>query len=147
MNAIEEKEQVMGRFSIEVELANNVDLDRAGAGDIPPERVRRIRVRGVVDTGATRLIISEAMAIQLGLAMSGITKVRYADGRTAERPIAKGIHLTYGGRDGLFSAIVEPGRDSALIGAIVLEELDFLVDCVTQRLTPRDPNQIISEAE
>ena len=42
---------------------------------------------------------------------------------------------------------VEPGRESALIGAIVLEDLDFLVDCAGQRLVPRDPKHIISEVE
>jgi hypothetical protein len=47
----------------------------------------------------------------------------------------------------VFSAIVEPDRDSALIGAIVMEDLDLLVDCVAQRLAPRDPDQIISEVE
>ena len=77
----------------------------------------------------------------------GSAKVRYADGRTAERTIVKDILLTYGGRESVFSAIVEPDRESILIGAIVLEELDFLVDCVGQRLVPRDPNQIVSEAE
>jgi hypothetical protein len=47
----------------------------------------------------------------------------------------------------LVNAIVEPARESALIGAIVLEDLDLLVDCANQRLVPRDPNQIISEIE
>ena len=42
---------------------------------------------------------------------------------------------------------VEPDRDSALIGAIVLEELDLVVDCVTEMLCPRDPRHIISEIE
>jgi predicted aspartyl protease len=87
------------------------------------------------------------IAQQLGLEAAGSAKVRYADGRTAERTIVKGISLVYGGREGLFSAIVEPGRESVLIGAIVLEELDFVVDCVNQRLVPRDPKQIVSEAE
>ena len=47
----------------------------------------------------------------------------------------------------MFSAIVEPVRDSVLIGAIVMEELDFLVDCERQQLVPRDPEQIVSEIE
>ena len=51
------------------------------------------------------------------------------------------------GRDGVFSAIVEPGRSEALIGAIVLEDLDFLVDCAQQKLIPRDPTYIVSEIE
>ena len=51
------------------------------------------------------------------------------------------------GRDSVFTAAVEPKRESALLGAIVLEELDFLVDCTGQRLVPRDPKYIISEIE
>lgn len=145
MDAI--KEQGVGRFSVEVELANNDDMVRATDGHISPEKVRRARVRGVVDTGAARLVVPENVARQLGLDMSETVKVRYADGRLAETPIARDIHLTYGGRDGVFKAVVEPGRDSALIGAIVLEDLDFVVDCITQRLLPRDPEKIVSEVE
>ncbi len=100
-----------------------------------------------MDSGATRLVIPESVANRLGVEVSGSAKVRYADGRTAERPIAHHIHLTYAGRDSVFTAVVEPERDSALIGAIVLEELDFVVDCSGQRLVPRDPKQIVSELE
>ena len=141
------KEPATGRFSVEVELANDEDLVRAKVGLISAEQVRRTRLRGVVDSGATRLIIPESVAKQLGLEISGTVKVRYADGRSAERAIARRINLTCGGRESIFNAVVEPGRESALIGAIVLEDLDFLVDCIGQRLVPRDPNQIISEAE
>jgi hypothetical protein len=42
---------------------------------------------------------------------------------------------------------VEPGRTDALIGAIVLEQLDFLPDCTHGELVPRDPNTIIAEIE
>jgi predicted aspartyl protease len=140
-------ESKMGRFSVDVELANDADLVRAGAALISADQVRRLTVRGVVNSGATRLVIPESVAKQLGLEMSGSVGVRYADGRVANRSIANRIHLTYGGRDSVFNAIVEPDRESALIGAIVLEDLDFVVDCTGQRLVPRDPNQIISEAE
>jgi hypothetical protein len=51
------------------------------------------------------------------------------------------------GRGGVFSALVEPDRTDALIGAIVLEDLDFLVDCTRQMLFPRDPDMIVSEVE
>jgi len=93
------------------------------------------------------LVIQAGVALQLGLETAGSAKVRYADGRTAERSIVKDIHLSYGGRESVFNAIVEPARESILIGAIVLEDLDFLVDCVGQQLVPRDPKQIVSFAE
>lgn len=141
------EEQTMGRFSVEVELANHEDLFRAKVGLISLEQVRRARIRGVVDTGATRLVIPAMVAQQLGLETAGSSKVRYADGRTAERSIVRDVHLAYGGRESVFNAIVEPDRESALIGAIVLEDLDFLVDCIGQRLVPRDPKQIVSEVE
>ena len=140
-------EPTMGRFSVEVELANDEDLIRAKAGVISPQQVRRARVRGVVDSGATRLVIPQTLAEQLGLEVSGTVKVRYADGRTADRSIARRLSLAYGGRESVFNAVVEPGRESLLIGAIVLEDLGFLVDCLGQRPVPRDPKQIVSEVE
>lgn len=137
----------MGRFSVEVELSNHEDLFRARAGLIAPEQVRRARVRGVVDSGAARLVIPASLVQQLGLETSGNAIVRYADGRTSQWSIVRDVHLAYGGRDSVFNAIVEPDRESALIGAIVLEDLDFVVDCAGQRLLPRDPRQIVSEVE
>jgi hypothetical protein len=134
------KEPMMGRFSVELDLANHRDLILAGAGMIPHDQVRRARIRGVVDSGATRLVLPESVTTALGLEISGVSEVRYSDGHTAERAIARDVHLSYGGRESVFSAIVEPNRDSALIGAIVL-------DCTSQRLMPRDPKQIISEVE
>jgi hypothetical protein len=63
------------------------------------------------------------------------------------RPVVQGVHVALQGRDSIFKAMVEPKRDTALIGAIVLEDLDFLIDCEQERLVPRDPKFILSEAE
>ena len=84
------------------------------------------------------------VAQQLGLDVADSVTVRYADGRTAERPIVKGISLAYGGRESVFSAIVEPEGESVLIGAIVLEDLDFLVDCInhTARAARSEPDYL-----
>ena len=141
------KDECVGRFSVDVELANFGDVEGARRGLMPAESIRRLVLSGVVDTGAAYLVIPEDTARQLDVPFVGQARVRYADGRTATRPIARGIQLSWGGRSSLFDAIVEPGRDSALIGAIVLEALDLVADCKAQRLTPRDPNQIISEIE
>lgn len=142
-----EQEKWMGRFSVEVELSNDADEVLAEAGNIPAAKVRRIVVLGLVDSGATRLIIPKKVADQLGLKTVSEATVRYADGHTATRPIVERLRLAYGGRQSVFNAIVEPNRDELLIGAIVLEDLDFLVDCGAQRLVPRNPEHIISEAE
>ena len=137
----------MGRFSVEVELCNNRDLLLAEDGSLAPDKVRRVRVRGVVDSGAARLVIPKSVARQLGLKVTGKVGVRYADGRKAVRPVVDNVHVLLQGRSSVFKAAVEPKRESALIGAIVLEDLDFLVDTAHERLLPRDPKMIISEEE
>ena len=63
------------------------------------------------------------------------------------RRLVKGVFAQLLGRDGIFTAVVEPKRDTALIGAIVLEDLDFLVDCKNSRLVPRDPSGPLTEIE
>jgi predicted aspartyl protease len=104
-------------------------------------------IRGVVDSGATRLVLPQAVAKKLGLPTSGKIKVRYADRRTETRSTVEGVYVEILGRHGTFTAVVEPKRRSALVGAIVLEDLDFMVDCTHQRLVPRDPRFVISEIE
>jgi predicted aspartyl protease len=137
----------MGRFSVEFEVANYEDIAALRRKTIKPEQVRRITIRGVVDSGAARFVLPKSVVQQLDLPVTGKVKVRYADGRNATRTAAQGAFVELLGRHGTFSAIVEPKREEALIGAIVLEELDLLVDCTHQRLVPRDPRYVISEIE
>ncbi len=73
--------------------------------------------------------------------------VRYADQGRQKRLLVSNVWLQLLGRHGVFSAIVEPDRDDALIGAIVLEELDLLVDRETQSIYPREPDAIWAEIE
>lgn len=112
-----------------------------------PFQVWRTTISGVIDTGATRLVLPQHVVKELGLRISGETSVRYADQRSAKRKLALDVELRLLDRESNFSAIVEPRRKDALIGAIVLEELDLIVDCARQRLVPRDPEGIVSEIE
>ena len=137
----------MGRFSVDVELTNNADRAYAAGGYIAPDKVRRMKVRAVVDSGTMMMAVPETVVRELGLETRGTARVRYANGQTADRLIARNISLSFGGRESAFDAVVEPSRNSALIGAIVMEVLDFVVDCGRQQLVPRDPNQIITEVE
>ena len=134
----------MGRVEVEVALANfgEIAIARNNPASAPH---RKLILQGVVDTGATRLVLPAKAVHDLDLRPAGTTTVRYGDHRLAQREMVKEVWLSIMGREGIFSAIVEPGRDTVLIGAIVLEELDLLVDCGLQRLYPRDPERIVSE--
>ena len=137
----------VGRFSVEIEVANYGDMEVARRGLLPPDLVRRETITGVVDSGAVRLVLPEAVVKRLGLPLGGPVPVKYADNRRGRRQVAEGVFAQLLGRHGTFTAVVEPKRDTALIGAIVLEDLDLLVDCKNQRLVPRDPSGPLSEIE
>jgi clan AA aspartic protease len=137
----------VGRITIEFEVANFGDVEMARRGKLPPDQVRRQKITGVVDSGAARFVLPQAVVKQLGLAITGKVKARYADGRRATRRVAQGAYVKILDRDSTFSAVVEPKRETALIGAIVLEDLDLLVDCTQQRVIPRDPSGPVYEIE
>jgi predicted aspartyl protease len=137
----------VGRFSVEFDVANHEDAVLAKEGFLPPDQVRRARISGVVDTGAARLVLPASVVTALGLPEADQVTVRFADGRRETRTFVGNVELEIQGRSGVFTAIVEPGRSDALIGTIVLEELDFVPDCTRQVLLPRDPHGLVVEIE
>ena len=135
------------RFSVEVKLANYRDVVRGEEGTLAADDVRRLTAPGLVDSGATRLVLPQTIVEKLGLPLGKKIKVQHADGRTAQGHLVEDVFLELLGRHSTFRAIVEPKRTTALIGAIVLEDLDLLVDCTGERLVPRDPRSEISVIE
>jgi len=137
----------VGRFSVDFEIANHEDVIQAKGGFLPPDQVRRSRISGLVDTGATRLVRPASVVAAMGFPDAGQVTVRFADGRREPKTVVGDVQLEIQGRSGVFTAVVEPARTDALIGAIVLEELDFVPDTARQALLPRDPNGVIAEIE
>jgi predicted aspartyl protease len=137
----------VSRVRIRFQIANNDDLVRAKDGTLPKNKVRRMIIGGLADPGATKLVLPQSVVTQLGLPEAGPIVVTYADRRSGERAQADAAYVKIMGRDGVFRAIVEPKRKLALVGAIVLEELDLLVDCAREKLVPRDPRRLMAEVE
>lgn len=133
--------------SVEFTVVNNGDPIMVRHGLLVPERVRQANLRGVVNRRVMRLVLPEAVAERLGLKSAGDATVRYADGRTATRRMAGEVRVRLLGREGVFTAILEPNRHTALLGRIVLDDLDLVVDRTMQTLRPRDPDRIVSEIE
>jgi clan AA aspartic protease len=137
----------MGRFNVDFEVTNYGDLAAMQLGALAPDKVRRLKLRGVVDSGAARFVLPKRVVNELGLPVTAKVKVRYADGREAVRAQADGAYVEILGRHTVVEAIVEPKRPDALIGAIVLEGMDLLVDCANMCLVPRDPRYEIVELD
>lgn len=137
----------MGRISVNLKLTSSEDIFLVRKGMLRPEEIRQSTMRGVVDTGATQLVIPATVAERLGLPETDEVGVRYADGRRDTRKVVGDISVELLGRESTFRAIVEPNRSTVLVGAVVLEVLDFVADCRARKLLPRDPNQVIAEIE
>jgi predicted aspartyl protease len=142
----ENGERIVGRFHVKIEVANNEDVILADKGLLDPGKVRRCKLRALVDCGATRLVLPETVVKTLGLPVKRV-RVRYADRRIRIRDAVSNVYLDLMDRNGVFTATVEPKRRTALIGAIVLEDLDFLIAPSGERLVPRDPKYVVSEIE
>ncbi len=137
----------MGRVTTEFAIANNRDVVALLPRDDVLDLVKHVTLSGVVDSGAAKLVLPGRVVDELGLLSDGETTVRLADNRRERRQVVSNVWLQLLGRHGVFSAVIEPNRQDALIGAIVLEELDLLVDCGTQSIYPREPDSTLTEIE
>jgi hypothetical protein len=52
----------VGRFSIDLEVANNDDVAAVRRGDLQPDQVRRASIKGVVDSGAAKLVLPRRLS-------------------------------------------------------------------------------------
>ena len=132
-------EHDVSRFTQEMVLANNEDRVAAKLGHLKPDDVRSAEVTGWIDTGAHDLILPEVVGDSLGFPPAGTVKVGFANNQKAQRRRVGEVHLTLCGRSATFTAVLLPERHDALIGALVLETLYLLVEPVSCRLRPRDP--------
>ena len=111
-----------------VRFWNFADEALSQRGVIQPEEVRSVEMENViVDTGATRLVFTQDLVRRLGLPLASEITVRYADGRTARKSIARGVAVEILERTGTFDAIVE-SDGQVLIGMEILEGLDLWPD-------------------
>src|SRR4051794_31133169 len=103
-------ETPMGRFSVDLVLANNRDVITAGLEARIPDSVKHLTLTGIVDSGATRLVLPQRVVEALQLQDDGEATVRYADQRREKRRLVSNVWLQLQGRHGVFSAVIEPDR-------------------------------------
>jgi clan AA aspartic protease len=104
-------------------------------------------VEAVIDTGATTLVLPQNVADELGLRKIGERRVKYANNQIQLKPIYRGVILELKGRDGIFDVLGEVEGSEPLVGQIVLEALDLIVDPVTKTVipNPRSPDMPMVE--
>jgi clan AA aspartic protease len=138
MQVVERTPEVdMGRVIVTAKLSNIFDRQRAQAGELSPESIRTVEVDGLIDTGATLLVLPAEVVRKLGVPSGRQVMVTYASGQKAERSVAQGIVIEISGRQAEVEAIVEPEARTVLIGQVPLEVMDLVVDPKKASLGPR----------
>ncbi len=127
----------MGEVKVEVNLENAVDRARARLGDIGEAEVRSATVHVLADSGAVTMVLPQDLVEALGLEEVGKAIVTYADERKEERPVAGIVTVRVGDRTTSLNCVVGPPGSEPLLGQVVLETMDLLVDCTQQKLVPR----------
>ena len=106
---------------------------------------KSIEVEAVIDTGATMLVLPQNIINELNLRKMREVKVRYANSKTEIKPIYGIVTVEMCGRAGEFNVLAEPEGSQPLVGQIILEQLDLIVDPSTRKVTsnPRSPGMPI----
>ena len=108
---------------------------------------REIELEAVIDTGATMLVLPQNVIDKLNLRKMREVKVRYANNRTEIKSIYGVVTVEMCGRAGEFNVLAEPEGAQPLVGQIILEQLDLIVDPSTRKVipNPRSPEMPMVE--
>src|ERR1700743_2339229 len=118
----------------EIELINGEDLVLARRHFIGEEEIKRMNVNMLVDTGSIYMCINENIQEQLQLPVLKQRKGQLANGHIVEYDVVGPIEVKFKNRRCSVDAMVLPGDNEPLLGAIPLEEMDVLINPYRQEL-------------
>jgi clan AA aspartic protease len=117
----------MGTVRTEITLKNAVDVGNVKRGYITDAQVRTLTVEAQVDTGAWTLVINEDTCQKLGLELVGPEPGVLADGSSIVCQMTDGIEVHWKNRQTICPALVVPGANDVLFGALPMEGMDLIV--------------------
>ena len=125
----------MGKVIEKVKITNLLDPAKS------------VEIEAVIDTGATMLVLPQDIIEQLDLRKMREATVRYANNHTETKSIYGVVTVDIKGRAGEFNVLAEAEGCQPLIGQIVLEQLDLVVDpgSRTVMTNPRSPEMPMLE--
>ncbi|MFQ6015006.1 MAG: aspartyl protease family protein [Anaerolineae bacterium] len=100
------------------------------------DSTKSIEVEAVIDTGATLLVLPRNLVDELGLRKIREAKVRYGNDKVELKWVYGAVTIELKGRVGIFEVLAEVPGAQPLVGQIVLEALDLVVDPRSRTLIP-----------
>ena len=117
----------MGLTYADIELFNYADETLNEDGYLPEEKIRKVTVTAMADSGAIRLAINETIKHQLGLRVRQQLNISLADGTKRTLDVAGPIRVKFRDRDCITDAFVLPDNEEPLIGAVPMELMDLVI--------------------
>jgi len=124
----------MGVVDAEIELINGEDLILARRYFIGEDEIKRMTVNMLVDTGSVYMCINENIQEQLKLPVLEQRKGQLANGHIVEYDVVGPVEVRFKNRRCSVNAMVLPGDNEPLSGAIPLEDMDVLIHPYRQEL-------------
>ncbi|MBY0424293.1 MAG: clan AA aspartic protease [Cytophagales bacterium] len=124
----------MGLIYTEIELINNGDLEMVRRHIIGEDEVNRMVVTALVDTGAIYLCINQTIKEALKLEIVEQRRIQTATGHIETLDVTAPVEIRFKNRRCVTSALVLPGNNEVLLGAIPLEDMDVIIHPQRQEL-------------
>lgn len=118
----------MGEVRVDVKIENDRDIFQYQEGRIGNDEVRSIEINALVNTGAVMLLLPQEMVEALGLEKIGRAIVTLANEEKIELDVAGTLSLTIRDRKMKTDCLIGPPQCEPLIGQIILERLDLIID-------------------
>jgi len=125
----------VGKIVEKVMVKNLFDIAAYSKGMIKEDEIRTVEVEAIVDTGAAFLCLPPDEIEKLGLMYSHTREVTTANGRVKRR-IFQGAVIIIQGRDIQMQVMENDVTTPPLIGYLVLETMDLVVNTKLQKITP-----------
>jgi len=130
----------MGRTKAILKVRNFGDMQKAAEGLILATAVRTVEIEALVDTGATYVSLPKSEIEKLGLPFHRNIRIVTANG-PASRRLFTGAQIELNGREFL-TEVMENGQGTpALVGYLLLEALDLVVDPKSQQVIPNPAHE------
>jgi clan AA aspartic protease len=124
----------MGEVVERITLVNVYDEGDFRRGRIKETEVRKTKLRALVDTGATNIVINEKTRQKLGLAITETGEVRLGHGKREPCAYTEWVTIRWKDRQAVCEAVVLPHAKETLLGVIPLEQMDLKVNLGEQKL-------------
>jgi clan AA aspartic protease len=124
----------MGLIYASIELINGDDLVLSRHKHIDVDDIKRMPVSMLVDTGSVYMCINENIQEQLQLPVVDKRKGQLANGHIVEYDVVGPVEVRFKNRRCSLNAMVLPGDNEPLLGAIALEDMDVIIHPQRQEL-------------